>query len=156
MLAGKRWCLARQTGNVVGNVFKPNMKHLICLAMMGALLVCGCSSPKQSFPPEMLTQGIADKRVLFSPSLGGTLQLLHVATPGGNGYLQAEITVKNLSPKYCRISYNVQWFDAQGQPLRLPMTVVPWTLLGSETSSLTITAASPLARDFQIEFVPAN
>ena len=133
------------------------MKPLIYLTLLGAALLAGCGAPKQPAKPPVQSQAPADKRVALSPPLQGVLQILRVHSQSASGgYLQAEITVKNLSKKLCRVSYNVQWLGSKDETLRLPMTVVPWALLGGETSSMTLTAPSPMARDFRLEFVPAN
>jgi hypothetical protein len=136
------------------------LKRLICLMPTCALLAaggCGTSTPSPENPLQTQAQVSSDKRVTLSPALKGVLVVTRVETPAASsGYSQVRITVRNLSKQPRRININVQWLGGNGDVLPLPYALPPWPLLGGETSPLTLTAPSPLAKDFRAEFVPAD
>lgn len=121
--------------------------------MMAALALAGCKTepePKQI----VVLKPQPDSRITFSPGLHNAIQLVRVtAGRGPGGFYNVQINLQNISKELQRISYTVVWVDEAGEVLHLPPgPVLPWTLMKGEVTSLTVTAPTPQARDFRMEF----
>jgi uncharacterized protein YcfL len=55
-------------------------------------------------------------------------------------------------------TYRVEWFDAQGMVINLPIAAaIPMSLEARETKFITATAPTPQAKDFRFRFLePVN
>jgi uncharacterized protein YcfL len=94
-----------------------------------------------------------DPRVILDESVRGNLRILAVrATTGSDGLLKFQVDVQKIGPAARTFLYQVDWFDRDGVKMDLGGDPLPWTLLGNESDALTMTAPSPLAKDFHLTF----
>jgi uncharacterized protein YcfL len=131
----------------------------IALSLLVFLLLAGCASPGSRdtapAPTAEKQPGKPDKHVIVDPALDGNLRVTRVHTEtGGDGLLGFQVDVQNLSSAARTILYQTDWLDRDGRSLGLESQELRWTLLPRETAPLTMTAPTPLAKDFRLHFRP--
>ena len=51
-----------------------------------------------------------------------------------------------------RLSYRVEWFDAQGLKIEIPSAWIPLAVQPRKRETITLVAPVPAARDFRVSF----
>ena len=128
----------------------------ICVPLLALLLLAACAPHlSRNAAPVPPAEKKPDKRVILDPALSGNLRVAAVRTlTGPDGILQFQVNVQNLSPAATAITYQIDWLDRDGRSLGIDSEVLRWLLLPRETAPLTMTAPTPLARDFRLMFRP--
>jgi uncharacterized protein YcfL len=136
------------------------MKIAPSLLMLLLLAACAPTAPRPAAPaPAAATQpdkpDKPDKRVILDPALGGSLRVLGVhTTTGADGVLQFQADFQNVSAAARTVLYQIDWLDRDGSSLGINYDDIPWTLLPRESAPLTMTAPTPLAKDFRLKLRP--
>jgi uncharacterized protein YcfL len=124
-------------------------------SMLASLVLAGCASPESPKPAPAAAEKKPDKRVVLDPALKGSLQEVGVRTEtGGDGILKFQVDVQNLTPTVQSVVYQIDWLDRDGISLGIHYDDLHWLLLPHETGPLTMTAPTPLAKDFRLTFHP--
>jgi uncharacterized protein YcfL len=116
------------------------------------VFLAGCATHQQTLPaPTPDTK--PDKRIILDPALHGVLQVVAVHTQtGGDSVLQFQVDVKNLTSAPQALTYQVDWLDKDGVSLQVHYADMHWLLLPHENAPFTMTAPTPLAKDFRLSF----
>ncbi|MGD1083193.1 MAG: YcfL family protein [Verrucomicrobiota bacterium] len=127
--------------------------------LLALLVLAGCASPGPSntapAPTAEKQPGNPDKHLVLDPALIGSLRVLGVhTTTGADGLLKFQVDVENLSAAARTIIYQIDWLDRDGLSLGIQYDDFRWTLMPRETAPLSMTAPTPLARDFRLRFRP--
>jgi uncharacterized protein YcfL len=125
------------------------MKSLVFL--LALVLFAGCATHQASQPaPVPTVEKKPDRRVILDPALRAILKVVAVnSETGGDNILKFQVDVQNLT-----LVYQIDWFDKAGTSLGIKYNDLHWLLLPHETGPLTMTAPSPLVKDFRLSFRP--
>jgi len=123
------------------------------------LILAGCApASRRNIAPAPTAEkqpGKADKHVILDPALGGSLRVMEVhTTTGGDGLLRFQVDVQNLSAAARTVIYQIDWLDRDGLSLGIRYDDLRWTLMPRETAPLSMTAPTPMAKDFRLQFRP--
>jgi uncharacterized protein YcfL len=129
------------------------MKFIVSLLAMLLFFVGCATSPAPK--PAPVAEKAPDKRVILDPALRGILNVLSVHTEtGGDSILKFQVDMQNLTPAPQALVYQIDWLDKDGLSLGIRYNDLHWLLLPHENGPLTMTAPSPLAKDFRLYFHP--
>jgi uncharacterized protein YcfL len=140
------------------NVFSILPAAGLCAAV---LLLAGCkSNTVNTVAPAQTTaqrQMIADHVIMTDGSLAKSVRVMGVNVATDNeGFLKIQVEVQNTTKSRKLFTYRVEWFDEKGMIITLPTAAaIPRSLEGKETSYLTATAPTIMAKDFKIKFLSA-
>ena len=125
----------------------------------GLVCLCGCSSTVNTVEraqPVGQRQMVDDKRILTDASLDQRARIMAVneaMTPGG--LLQVQVELLNQRRSLRRITYQFQWFDANGMQVNSPMSaaVISLSLEGKESVLISGVAPTPACKDFRLRLM---
>ncbi|MFZ9034593.1 MAG: DUF1425 domain-containing protein [Francisellaceae bacterium] len=128
------------------------MQKIKIWVMTGAstaiLLLSGCASQCVSVPS-------TSKEATSFGSGFGQLKALPPSSREVDGFLQANITVKNKKSSTQNFQYQVQWFDQSGYNTGQPQPWTPVEVYADLSKTLSLTAPMQNARSYNIEFCAA-
>ena len=140
-------------------------QHLLWAATAlaaGLVGLCGCTTTVNTVEradPAGRRQMVDDKRIITDASLNRKASIVGVnqgMTPGG--LLKIQVELLNLRRALKRISYQFEWFDADGMQVNSPANaaLTPLSLEGKESVFISSVAPSPLCKDFRLKLLEAK
>lgn len=96
-----------------------------------------------------------DKRVITDWGTEDFADIIEIraGTTADGQNLRVQIEIENSdNDDVGRLSYRVEWFDAQGLKIEIPSAWIPLAVQPRKRETITLVAPVPAARDFRVSF----